>query len=55
MKKKRTPEEWAEEQARFEAGQAQLLERIEYHRAKLEAERRAQAEKPRGLRRLFSS
>ena len=54
MKRKRTPEERAEEQARFEANQARLLERIEYHQAKIEAERRAAAEKPRGLRRLFS-
>jgi hypothetical protein len=54
MKRKRTPEEWAEEQARFEAGQARLRERIEHHLEKLEAERRAEAEKPRGLRRLFS-
>jgi hypothetical protein len=53
MKRKR-PEEWAEERARFEAGQARLRERIEFHREKLEAERRAEAERPRGLRRLFS-
>lgn len=47
MKRKRktkmTPEERAAWEARFQEGQRRLQERIAYHEAKLEEERRAAA------------
>jgi hypothetical protein len=46
MKRKRrkmTPEERAAWEARFQEGQRRLQERIDYHQAKLEEERRAAA------------
>jgi hypothetical protein len=42
-RRRRTPEERAAWQARFREGQRKLQERIEYHKAKLEEERRAAA------------
>jgi hypothetical protein len=47
MKRKRkkmmTPEERAAWEARYQETQGKLLERIEYHKAKLDEERRASA------------
>lgn len=40
-RRKMTPEERAAWEARFEEGQRKLQERIAYHQAKLEEERRA--------------
>jgi maltooligosyltrehalose synthase len=54
MKRKRTPDEWKAERARMEADLAHLRELMARRREKLEAWRRAEAEKSRGLRRFFS-
>lgn len=43
-RKKMTPEERAAWEARYEEGQRKLLERIEYHKAKLAEERAAAGE-----------
>jgi hypothetical protein len=40
-RKKMTPEERAAWEAHFEEGQRKLQERMDYHKAKLEEERRA--------------
>jgi hypothetical protein len=53
-RKKRTPEEREAERAEAEASIKHLREHVARERAKLEAKRRAEAEKPRGLRRLLS-
>jgi hypothetical protein len=54
MKGKMTPEEWEAYKAETEASIRRLREYVARERAKLETKRRAEAEKPRGLRRLFS-
>jgi hypothetical protein len=55
MKRKRmSPEEWEAEDARVQADVARMRDYVARERAKVEAKRRAEAEKPRGLRRLFS-
>ena len=53
-RKKRTPEEWEAERARVEAEVADMRAYVAREREKLEAKRRAEAERPRGLRRLFA-
>jgi hypothetical protein len=45
-RRKMTPEERAAWEARVEAGQRRLQERIEYHKAKLEEERRGAVGEP---------
>ena len=42
-KRKRTPEERAADEARYQETMRKLQERIDYHKAKLEEERRAAA------------
>lgn len=53
MGKKMTPEEWAAYKAEVEASIQELREYVAREREKLEAKRRAEAERPRGLRRLL--
>lgn len=52
-RKKRTPEEREAERARVEAEVREMREYVAREREKLAARRRAEAEKPRGLRRLL--
>jgi hypothetical protein len=54
MKGKMTPEEWEAYKAAEEADIKRLRDYVARERAKLDAKRRAEADKPRGLRRLFS-
>jgi len=54
MKGKMSPEEWKTYKAEAEANIQRLRDYVATERAKLEAKRRAEVEKPRGLRRLFS-
>jgi septal ring factor EnvC (AmiA/AmiB activator) len=54
MKGKMTPEEWKAYKAEAEADIQRLRTYVASEREKLAAKRRAEAEKPRGLRRLFS-
>jgi hypothetical protein len=53
MSGKMTPDEWKAFREKEEASIRRLREYVEREREKLEAKRRAEASRPRGLRRLL--